>query len=94
MMGQQNGGIPSGKASNGAVDDEYGKLLHWTLKQTQLRYDEAQDRRGKLRELIERLLGFCAIFGFTTLLSKSIWENTMSEQRSARIVSIFFCCWL
>ena len=75
MTDQQTGGIPSGKAPNDNTDDEHRQQLQWTLEQTQLRCNDLQGKHDKLMDLAARLLGFCAISGFTTFLSKSTWKD-------------------
>lgn len=75
MTDQQTGDIPSGKAPNDNTDDEHRQQLQWTLEQTQLRCNDLQGKHDKLMDLAARLLGFCAISGFTTFLSKSTWKD-------------------
>ena len=75
MTDQQTVGIPSGEAPNDDADDEHRQQLQWTLEQTQLRCNDLQGKHDKLMDLAARLLGFCAISGFTTFLSKSTWED-------------------
>lgn len=75
MTDQQTGDIPSGKAPNDSADDEHRQQLQWTLEQTQLRCNDLQGKHDKLMDLAARLLGFCAISGFTTFLSKSTWQD-------------------
>lgn len=53
---------------------EQNQQLQWILEQTQLRYNELQDKSNKQVNLTERLLGFCAISGFTSFLSQSTWD--------------------
>lgn len=57
------------------ISDDQKQLLQWILEQTQLRYNELQDKSDKQLDLNTRLLGFCAISGFTTFLSKSTWDD-------------------
>lgn len=59
-------------------NDNQMQRLQWTLEQTQLRYNELQDRHDKQMDLAARLLGFCAISGFTTFLSQSSWKDIES----------------
>lgn len=75
MTDQQTVCIPSGEAPNDDKDDEHRQQLQWTLEQTQLRYNELQDRHDKQMDLAARLLGLCAISGFTTFLSQSSWND-------------------
>jgi len=53
---------------------EQNQQLQWILEQAQLRYNELQDKSSKQVNLTERLLGFCAISGFTSFLSQSTWD--------------------
>ena len=39
-------------------------------------------------DLVARLLGFCAISGFTTFLSNSIWKNLTPDAKSNLILSV------
>ena len=57
------------------ISDDQKQQLQWILEQTQLRYNELQDKGDKQLDLNTRLLGFCAISGFTTFLSKSTWDD-------------------
>ena len=59
-------------------NDNQMQRLQWTLEQTQLRYNKLQDRHDKQMDLAARLLGFCAISGFTTFLSQSSWKDIES----------------
>ncbi|WP_445341612.1 hypothetical protein [Bifidobacterium sp. ESL0820] len=81
MTDQQTVGIPSGKAPNDDTDDEHRQQLQWTLEQTQLRCDDLQGKHDKLMDLAARLLGLCAISGFTTFLSKSTWQDLIGAAR-------------
>lgn len=75
MTDQQVGGIASSESSNDDTDDEHRQRLQWTLEQAQLRYSELKDKSSKLMNQAAQLLGFCAISGFTTFLSKSTWTG-------------------
>lgn len=81
MTDQQTVGIPSGKAPNDNTDDEHRQQLQWTLEQTQLRCNDLQGKHDKLMDLAARLLGLCAISGFTTFLSKSTWQDLTGKAR-------------
>ena len=81
MTDQQTVGIPSGKAPNDDADDEHRQQLQWTLEQTQQRCNDLQGKHDKLMDLAARLLGFCAISGFTTFLSKSTWQDLTGTAR-------------
>lgn len=80
MTDQQTGGIPSIKAPNDDTDDEHRQRLQWTLEQTQLRYSKLKDKSSKLMDQAAQLLGFCAISGFTTFLSKSTWAGLPNQE--------------
>lgn len=64
------------------TSDDQKQRLQWTLEQTQLRYKELQDKHDKLMDLAARLLGFCAISGFTTYLSNSTWQDLTGPAKS------------
>lgn len=65
------------------ASDDQTQQLQWTLEQTQLRYNELQDKHSKLMDLAARLLGLCAISSFTTFLTKSIWDGLTGRTRFA-----------
>lgn len=90
MTDQQTVGIPSGEAPNDSADDEHRQQLQWTLEQTQLRCNDLQGKHDKLMDLAARLLGFCAISGFTTFLSKSTWQDLTGAARSYLRLSVTF----
>ena len=70
------------------TSDDQKQRLQWTLEQTQLRYKELQDKHDKQMDLAARLLGFCAISGFTTFLSKSTWKDLTGDARSRLRLSV------
>ena len=75
---------PSQQASGQGqqTNDDQKQQLQWTLEQTQLRYKGLQDKYDKLMDLVPRLLGFCAISGFTTYLSNSTWQDLTGSAKS------------
>ena len=75
---------PSQQASGQGqqTNDDQKQQLQWTLEQTQLRYKGLQDKYDKLMDLVPRLLGFCAISGFTTYLSNSTWQDLTGPAKS------------
>ena len=62
------------------ASDNQTQRLQWTLEQTQLRYSELKDKSNKLMDQAAQLLGFCAISGFTTFLSKSTWAGLPNQE--------------
>lgn len=70
------------------TSDDQKQQLQWTLEQTQLRYNELQDKHDKLMDSAERLLGLCSISSFTTFLTKSIWNGFTGGTRLALQVFI------
>ena len=65
------------------TSDDQKQQLQWTLEQTQLRYNELQDKHDKLMDFAARLLGLCSISSFTTFLTKSIWNGFTGGTRFA-----------
>lgn len=62
------------------ASDDQTQRLQWILEQTQLRYSEIKDKSGKLMNQAARLLGYCAISGFTTFLPKSTWADLPNQE--------------
>ena len=90
MTGPQPGSTQRGKAPNGPVDNDTNKNQSnknqsnknqsnknqsKSLEEAQLKFNNLKDQHDKLMEYVERLLGICALSGFTAILSKTTWTN-------------------
>ncbi|WP_146210532.1 hypothetical protein [Bifidobacterium asteroides] len=69
------------------MSEDQKQQLQWTLEQTQLRYNELQDKHDKQMDLAVRLLGFGAISGFAAFLSYST-SNSLTGR--LWVVFVFF----
>ena len=69
------------------MSEDQKQQLQWTLEQTQLRYNELQDKHDKQMDLAARLLGFGAISAFAAFLSKST-SNSLTGK--LWVVVVFF----
>ena len=70
------------------TSDDQKQQLQWTLEQTQLRYNELQDKHDKQMDLAARLLGFGTVSAFAAFLSKSTTNGLTGGKKIVFIISI------
>ena len=70
------------------INYDQKQQLEWILEQTQLRYNELQDKHDKQMDLAARLLGFGTVSAFAAFLSKSTWDGFTGGKKVAFKISI------